>query len=84
MRHEYCEKNGVMITYTDTDVAFEETDNAMSILIANDGTILHNNFADDQKKTEKFIKDFHDIYLTVCYFRTLDHEYQHDIHYIDE
>ena len=28
MRHEYCEKNGVMITYSDEDVAFEEIDSA--------------------------------------------------------
>ena len=72
MRHEYCEKNGIMITYSDTDVAFEEMDTAMSILISNDGSILHNNFSEDTDKTERFLEDFHRIYPTVCYFRSLD------------
>ena len=72
MRREYCEKNGIMITYTDTDVAFEERDTAMSILISNDGTILHNNFSEDSDKTQYFLDDFHRIYPTVCYFRSLD------------
>ena len=72
MRHEYCEKNGIIITYTDADVAFEERDTALAILISNDGTILHNNFADDLEKTQRFLDDFHRIYSTVCYFRSLD------------
>lgn len=70
MRHEYCEKNGVLISYTDSDVAFEEKNTAESILIANDGSILHNNFSCE--KTEKYIEEFHRIYPTVVYFRTLD------------
>ena len=72
MRHEYCEKNGIMITYSDTDVAFEERDTAMSILISNDGSILHNNFSDDVEKTQSFLDDFYRIYPTICYFRSLD------------
>ena len=72
MRHEYCEKNGIIITYSDTDVAFEERETAMAILISNDGTILHNNFAGDAEKTERFLEEFHRIYATVCYFRSLD------------
>ena len=72
MRHEYCEKNGVIITYSDSDVAFEERDTAMAILISNDGTIVHNNFPDDPEKTQRFLEDFHRIYSTVCYFRSLD------------
>ena len=32
MRHEYCEKNGIIITYSDSDVAFEERETALSIL----------------------------------------------------
>lgn len=72
MRQEYCEVNGVLITYSDQNVAFEERDTAMSILIANDGTILHNNFADQPEKTQKFLDMFHTIYPTVCYFRSLD------------
>ena len=70
MRYEYCEKNGIMITYTDTDVAFEERDTAMSILISNDGSILHNNFLEDKDKTQRFLDDFHRIYPTVCFFRS--------------
>ena len=54
MRYEYCEKNGIMITYTDADVAFEERDTAMSILISNDGSILHNNFSDDIESIGKY------------------------------
>ena len=72
MRHEYCEKNGIIITYSDTDVAFEERDTAMSILISNDGVILHNNFKADPKKTQYFLDDFQKIYPTVCYFRSLN------------
>ncbi len=72
MRQEYCEKNGIMITYTDTDVAFEERETAKSILITNDGRILHSNFTEDAEKTESFMDDFHRIYPTICYFRSLD------------
>ena len=72
MRHEYCEKNGVLITYTDSDIAFEEIATAESILIDNDGNILHNNFKFDVAKTNKYIEEFHRIYATVVYFRTLD------------
>ena len=55
MRHEYCEKNGIIITYSDQDVAFEDRETAMSILISNDGTILHSNFKDDPVKTQYFL-----------------------------
>ncbi|MBR1622473.1 MAG: hypothetical protein IJ675_00985 [Pseudobutyrivibrio sp.] len=72
MRHEYCEKNGVLITYSDDDVAFEETDTAMAILIANNGDIIHNNFQDDATKTNYFLEEFKRIYPIVSYFRTLD------------
>ena len=61
-----------MITYTDTDVVFEESDTAMSILISNDGSILHNNCSEDKAKTQHFLDDFHRIYPTVCYRRSLD------------
>ena len=72
MRYEYCEKNRIMITYRDDDDAIEKRDTAMSILISNDGSILHNNFSDDIDKTQRFLDDFHRIYPTVCYFRSLD------------
>ena len=72
MRREYCEKNGIIITYSDKDVSFEEKDSAKSILISNEGNILHSNFEDEPDKTHYFLADFHRIYSTVCYFRSLD------------
>ena len=72
MRHEYCEKNGILITYSDDDVAFEEVDTAMSILISNSGEVIHNNFSDNEEKTNYFIEEFKKIYPTISYFRTLD------------
>ncbi len=72
MRREFYEKNGILVTYTDDDVAFEDLDTAESILIANDGSIIHNNFEDDPKRTEYFVKEFEHIYQTVSIFRSLD------------
>ena len=72
MRKEFCELHGIEITYSDDDIAFEDTSTAMSILIANDGTIIHNNFEDDPEKTKHFLDEFHRIYKTVTYFRSLD------------
>ena len=72
MRNEYCEKNGIIITYTDKDVAFEDRETAMSILISNTGSIIHNNFSDDPEKTRYFLEDFTRLYPTICYFRSLD------------
>ena len=72
MRNEYCEKNDIIITYTDKDVAFEDRETAMSILISNTGSIIHNNFSDDPEKTRYFLEDFNRLYPTICYFRSLD------------
>ena len=72
MRNEYCEKKGIIITYTDDDVAFEERETAMSILISNTGSIIHNNISDDPEKTRYFLEDFNRLYPTICYFRSLD------------
>ena len=72
MRNEYCEKNGIIITYTDKDVAFEDRETAMSILISNTGSIIHNNFSDDPEKTRYFLEDFNRLYPTICDFRSLD------------
>ena len=72
MRNEYCEKNGIIIIYTDKDVAFEDRETAMSILISNTGSIIHNNFSDDPEKTRYFLEDFNRLYPTICYFRSLD------------
>ena len=48
MRKEFCEKDGILITYTENDVCFEDYKSAESILLKNDGTIIHSNF-DDEK-----------------------------------
>jgi len=42
------EKDGILITYTNDNVCFEDTKTAESILLSNDGQILHSNF-DDKK-----------------------------------
>ena len=72
MRNEYCEKNGIIITYTDKDVAFEDRETAMSILISNTGSMIDNNFSDDPEETRYFLEDFNRLYPTICYFRSLD------------
>lgn len=72
MRHEYCEKNGIMITFSDDDVAFEDLESAKSIFISNDGVIIHNNYFDDPEKTKFCLEDFRRIYPTICYFRSLE------------
>lgn len=43
-RKEFCEKDGIRITYTDKDVCFEDIKTADSILLKNDGEIIHSNF----------------------------------------
>ena len=72
MRREYCEKNGYFITYTDDDVAFEDIATAESILISNDGIVLHNNFEEDAERTAYLLGEFERIYQTVSLFRSLD------------
>lgn len=39
MRKEFCEKDGILITYTTDDVCFEELETADSILLKNNGEI---------------------------------------------
>jgi len=70
MRHEYCEKDGILITYNDDNVAFEDTCSAEAIVIDNTGKIILNNF--DASRTEFFLNWFHKIYDTITYFRSLD------------
>lgn len=43
-RLEFCEKDGILITYTDNDVCFEDCATAESVLLKNNGEILHSNF----------------------------------------
>lgn len=52
MRKEFCEKDGILITYTENDVCFEDCKTAEAILLNNDGSIIHSNFT--MKKTNIF------------------------------
>jgi hypothetical protein len=70
MRKEFCEKDGILITYTETDVCFEDCKTAESVLIANDGTVLHSNFNDE--KNEYFKEYLKKIYPAITSFRSLD------------
>ena len=70
MRKEFCEKDGILITYTESDVCFEDCKTAESVLIANDGTVLHSNFNDE--KNEYFKEYLKKIYPAITSFRSLD------------
>ena len=70
MRKEFCEKDGIRITYLEDNVCFEDMKTAESILIANDGTILFNNF--NEEKTSYFMAYFHQIYRAVEMLREMD------------
>jgi hypothetical protein len=50
MRREFCQKGDIYISYTDSDVAFEDVNTAESILFGNDGSVIHNNFENDPEK----------------------------------
>ena len=49
---EFCEKDGILITYTDNDICFEDCMTAESVLLPNDGTVIHSNF--NAEKNEYF------------------------------
>ena len=70
MRKEFCEKDGIRITYLEDNVCFEDMKTEESILIANDGTILFNNF--NEEKTSYFLAYFHQIYRSVEMLREMD------------
>ena len=70
MRKEFCEKDGILITYTEDDICFEDCKTADSILLKNDGTIIHSNF-DDEKN--KYFQDYmKKVYPVITTFRSLD------------
>lgn len=69
-RKEFCEKDGILITYNDENVCFEDESTAESVLIKNDGTVIHSNF--DEERTEYFKKYFRQIYNSVMTLRNLD------------
>ena len=70
MRKEFCEKDGILITYTADDVCFENCKTAESILLKNDGSIIHSNFDDEQNLFyQNYLKK---IYPAITTFRSLD------------
>ena len=72
MRKEYCEKDGIRVTYTDKDGCFEDMKTADAILFANDGSIKHNDFYADETKTQRFQQAFAKLYKNIVLFRSLD------------
>ena len=70
MRKEFCEKDNILITYTENDVCFEDCKTAESVLLANDGTVIHSNFTDE--KNEYFKDYLKKIYPAITTFRSLD------------
>ncbi len=70
MRKEFCEKDGILITYTENDVCFEDCKTAEAILLKNDGSIIHSNFDDERNK---YFQDYlKKIYPVITTFRSLD------------
>ena len=70
MRKEFCEKDGILITYTEDDICFEDCKTAESILLKNDGTIIHSNFNDEKNKY--FQDHMKKVYPVITTFRSLD------------
>lgn len=70
MRKEFCEKGGILITYTDNDVSFENCKTAEAILINNDGSIKHSNF--DEEKNKYYLEYFNKIHKAIVTFRNID------------
>jgi hypothetical protein len=70
MRKEFCEKDGILITYTADDVCFEDCKTAESVLLKNDGSIIHSNF--DDTKNQYFQDYLKKIYPVITTFRSLD------------
>ena len=70
MRKEFCEKDGILITYTENDVCFEECSTARAVLLRNDGTVIHSNF--DSERDAFFKEYLKKIYPAITTFRSLD------------
>ena len=70
MRKEFCEKDGILITYTENDVCFEDCKTAEAILLNNDGSIIHSTFNDEKNK---YFQDYlKRLYPVITTFRSLD------------
>ena len=70
MRKEFCEKDGILITYTENDICFEDCKTAEAILLNNDGSIIHSNF--DDEKNKYFQGYLIKIYPAITTFRSRD------------
>jgi hypothetical protein len=70
MRNEFCEKDNILITYTENDVCFEDCRTAESVLFSNDGSVIHSNF--DEEKNNFFKEYLKKIYPAITSFRSLD------------
>ena len=70
MRREFCSKDGIYISYTDNDVCFEDENTAESILLQNNGEILHSNF--DEEKNRYFQEYLKQIYPAITALRNFD------------
>ena len=70
MRKEFCEKDGIYISYTNNDVCFEDITTAESILLKNNGEIIHSNF--DEDKNQFFQNYLKQIYPAIIAYRNLD------------
>ena len=70
MRKEFCEKDGIYISYTNDDVCFEDITTAESILLKNNGEIIHSNF--DEEKNQFFQNYLKQIYPAIIAYRNLD------------
>ena len=70
MRKEFCEKDGIYISYTNDDVCFEDITTAESILLKNNGEIIHSNF--DEEKNRFFQNYLKQIYPAIIAYRNLD------------
>ena len=69
-RKVFCEKDGIVITYTDNDVCFEDSKTAEAILLTNKGEIIHSNF--DEEKDEYLKNYLTQTYQSITAFRNLD------------
>ena len=69
-RKVFCEKAGIVITYTDNNVCFEDSKTTEAILLTNKEEIIHSNF--DGEKDEYFENYLTQIYQSITAFRNLD------------
>ena len=75
MRKEFCEKDGILITYTENDVCFEDCKSAEAVLLKNDESIVHSNFGDERNVYfQEYLKK---IYPEINALRNLDGSKQH-------